>query len=263
MSHEPIDIEAIISAAKAGGEILRTYFGQVLEITQKSNLADVRTKADLESEAAVIAALTTSFPTYNIFSEESGVIHRNSEYTFIIDPLDGTNNFVLGIPIFSVSIGLMHHDTIIAGVIYLPLVDQTYYAQKGEGAFLNGNPIHVSTVTDLNNLTITHACNYHTTFESLSQLFKTLFAIEHKRVISQWCPTFDFCLLASGKADCMINEGTELYDFSAGKLIALEAGAYITTFTNEAPVNDRETVFIMSNGAPTVHDHLINAVNAK
>ena len=96
----------IIKAAVAGGKITKKYFGKVLELEGKTRPSDFRTKADLESEKAIIKILEKSFPTYNIISEEAGEINKNSEYTFEIDPLDGTNNFVLGIPYFSIGIGL-------------------------------------------------------------------------------------------------------------------------------------------------------------
>lgn len=257
MSLEPIEIQPIIEAAQHGGVVLRNYFGQVLETTQKSTLADVRTKADLESEEIITIILTKAFPNFNIFGEEQGEIARGSDYTFVIDPLDGTNNFVLGIPYFAVSIGLFHNDTIIAGVIHVPLLDQTYSAQKGRGTFLNGRPIYVSSTTDIRNATLVHTCNYETPLPRIKGMFNAMFDLDVKRILTTWSSTVDFCLLAAGKVDGMINDGTELYDFAAGKLIAQEAGARITDYQNKPLVNDRERFFLLSNNTDEIHSHLL------
>src|SRR3989338_1377041 len=138
------DQKEIIRAAKAGGEVVRKYFGTVLTIVEKSKASDVRTEADVESEAAIISILKKAFPAYNIFSEECGLIDKKSEYTFYIDPLDGTNNFVLGIPNFSVLIALAHGREAIFGLVYLPMLDVFYHAEKGKGAFLGSKSIKPS-----------------------------------------------------------------------------------------------------------------------
>lgn len=125
-----MDINSVILAAQSGGKIIRKYFGKALDIEVKTTGSDFRTKADTDSERAIIKIITDTFPTFNILSEESGLIDKKSEYTFIIDPLDGSNNFVVGIPNFSVSIGLVWGDTIILGVIHHPILNHTYHAQK-------------------------------------------------------------------------------------------------------------------------------------
>jgi myo-inositol-1(or 4)-monophosphatase len=129
------EYKEVIRAAKTGGEVVRKYFGKSLKLEGKTIPADFRTKADLESEKVIIKILSKSFPKYNIFSEEIGEIDKNSEYTFHVDPLDGTNNFALGIPYSSVSIGLTRGDEIIFGVVYNPMLDNLYYAEKGRGSF--------------------------------------------------------------------------------------------------------------------------------
>jgi len=111
--------------------VLRRYFGQVLATEQKSNAADFRTKADVASERAVLAVLRRYFPGYGIHAEEQGITNARKADRFVVDPLDGTNNFVLGIPMFSVSIGLMHGIRTTHAVIYNPLLGRTYCAVRG------------------------------------------------------------------------------------------------------------------------------------
>lgn len=240
-------IQPIIDSALKGGEVLRGYFGQALETTQKSSLADFRTKADLESEQAIIDYLTRHFPDFNILSEERGRLDRGSDYTFVIDPLDGTCNFVLGIPNFSISIALFQGRTLIAGVIHAPILSQTYHAQKTRGAYRNGERIQVSGVTEVSQSMVAQTCSYLTPDEEITSTIVRAHAKDVKRIMTNWSPAFDYCLLASGKIEGMINHGAELYDFSAGKLIAAEAGAVITGYNGLPTVDDHEPFFVASN----------------
>src|SRR3989338_4878503 len=109
--------QIIIAAAKAGGKIVKKYFGKIQSVEEKSCAWDFRTEADVKSEEVIIKILTSEFPTYNILSEECGLIDNESEYTFYIDPLDGTNNFFIGIPNFSVLIALAKGRETLFGVV--------------------------------------------------------------------------------------------------------------------------------------------------
>lgn len=241
------DKRNLIRAAQAGGEALKKYFGQALNPVLKSTLADFQTEADLASEKIILAVLKTEFPTYNINSEEKGKTDNGSEYTFIIDPLDGTNNFVLGIPNFSVSIALFYQSEIVAGVVYQPALNQTYFAEKGGRAFLNGKEIKVNNITDPKKITIAYHCNYKTSHNYLARIVSSLTSADHKRVLFTWSPAYDYCLLASGKIESMVTDGIEIHDYAAGKLIALEAGAQIIDFTGKKETDYNNSHFIASN----------------
>ncbi|MEK9151507.1 MAG: inositol monophosphatase [Patescibacteria group bacterium] len=252
-------IEDIITAAEKGGEIIKKYFGDILEIEQKTVATDFRTKADLESEQAILAILSEKFPDYNIFSEETGLIDRQSEYTFVVDPLDGTNNFVLGIPNFSISIGLLKGDQCIAGVIHVPLLNQTYHAEDGKGAFCNGKRIFVSEETSLEKVAISYTCGYINNPQFEIELLKKLRSLNIKRYLTNWSPAFDFCLLASGKIEAIINNNNELYDYAAGKIIARESGAILTDFM-EAAQNDRMTSQFIASNSQEIHNAVLGAL---
>src|SRR3989344_3463725 len=189
------DIQILIKAAHAGGEVLRQYFGRAVDITEKSTIADFQTKADLESEKAILEILKGEFPTYNINSEEGGVTNNNSDYTFAIDPLDGTNNFVIGMPTFSVSIGLLYKKEAILAVVYQPITNQTYFAIKGEGAYLDGEKIKVNNVVDPKKITIMYTCGYKTDLTYLGRLIGALYSSDKKRVINNWSAAMEFCML--------------------------------------------------------------------
>ena len=255
-----IDIESIIQAAKAGGEVLRKYFGQSLETTQKTIASDFQTKADTESEAAILPIIQAAFPTATIFSEEAGWIKRDPRLTFYIDPLDGTNNFVLGIPNFCVSIGLFDGDEIIAGVIYHPILDLVYSAEKGKGAFLDGVRLQVNKIADMTKASVCNDQGYGAVSDDTA-ITKALYALDAKRVVMNWSGALDFCLLASGRVEGMVQNGLQIHDFAAGKLIAREASAKITDFAGQ-PEQDTNRFFLVSNGT-AIHERLVEVMKSE
>ena len=242
------DVKNLIKAAHAGGKILRKYFGKTLNIIEKSTVWDFQTEADLGSEKAILKILKAEFPEYNTHSEEEGKFHNGSEYTFVVDPLDGTNNFVMGIPNFSVSIALLYKDEAIAGVVYQPILNQTYFAEKQKGSFLNNKRIKVNNVIDSKKVTIAYACGYKTNRNHIARLMNSLIKSDHKRITLNWSPAHDYCLLAQGKIESVITDsGLEIYDYGAGKLIAQEAGAKIVDFKGKKETSYLNDSFIISN----------------
>lgn len=251
-------IKKIIKAAKAGGAVLRTYFGKSLETVQKTMAADFRTKADLDSEETILKIFAKEFPDYNIYSEELGEKKKGSEYTLIIDPLDGTNNFVLGLPNFSVSIGLLKNDEIVTGAIYLPFMDQTYWAEKGNGAFRDSVKLKVNSESDIKKSSVSITCGYTSAYGFSDSLIKKLNDRLLKRFLVNWSPAYDFCLLASGKIEAVVSHNLDIYDYVAGKLIATEAGVLITDFSGKS-CPDKEGIFIASNGS-ALHQELVKVI---
>jgi myo-inositol-1(or 4)-monophosphatase len=249
----------IIRAAKAGGEVAKKYFGKSLKLEDKTIPADFRTKADLESEKAILKILEKEFPDYNIFSEEAGELNKNSEYTFIVDPLDGTNNFVLGIPYFSVGIGLMKGTETIFGVVYNPILDNLYFAEKERGAFLNQKKICVNNEEDIRNSSICVVVDYGDKTGLQKKLVIELNSMGVKRCLTNWSCLLDFCLLASGKIESIIFHNCPLHDFVPGKLIAKEAGAVITDFDGNKEENHKNNTFLTSNGTK-IHREILEVL---
>lgn len=248
-------LDYVISAIKAGGDIVREYFGEILQTEEKSNASDLRTKADVESEQAIISRLRQAFPQYNIYAEESGQIDNDSEYTFVIDPLDGTSNFVLGIPDFAISIGLLRNDESIFGVVYNPILDQLYWAEKGKGAYLNGRPIHVNDEADITKATVSYTCGYNTNREYSDGIKHRLRDLPVKRTLDTWAPAYDYCLLASGRLEAVISKEGDLEDYAAAKIIVTEAGGRVSNFKNEFV--DGKTADFVATNATFIHDKLI------
>jgi myo-inositol-1(or 4)-monophosphatase len=255
-----IDIQKLINAALAGGKILKKYFGETLDTVEKHDASDYQTKADLESEVAILENIKKDFPDFNIHSEEEGITDKKSEYTVVIDPLDGTNNFVLGIPQVSVSIAVIRNKQVVAGVVHAPIIDQTYYAELGKGAYLEGKKISVSTVSSIERTTIAYLQGYETGNLAEGKMLSSLHKVDFKRVVTLWSPALDYCLLAQGKIDAIINNQCEIYDYAAGKLIAKEAGAKITMFDGSDEVDDTNSKFVASNSTE-IHEKIIKLIS--
>lgn len=248
--------EKLIEAAHAGGAVLRKYFGQALNPKEKAGPSDLQTEADLGSEKIILEILKKEFPEYNIHSEEDGITKNDSDYTFYIDPLDGTNNFTIGIPNFTVSIGLVHKNEIIAGVVYQPMLDHTYYAELGGGAYLNDKKIQVNNINTINRTTVAMCFTYKTDKKHKADIFSALIQAEPKRIIWNWSVAYDCCLIASGKIEAMTNQKLEIYDWAAGKLIAKEAGAKIIDFDGNEETNMMNDNFIVGNNTETAQQIL-------
>jgi myo-inositol-1(or 4)-monophosphatase len=255
-----IDINKIIEAGKAGGDVLQRYFGTELKKEKKSSPSNFRTIADLEAEDAILDILQANFPSVNIHSEERGFLSKRSQYTFIVDPLDGTSNFVSGIRYFSVSIGLFKEDKSLAGVVINPLSNEVFFAESGKGAFLNGDKIKVNEVSDLEEASIGYDCDYGYYFNEYHlELAEQMKKHKVKRFFIFMSPALDFCRLALGQIEAFINNGNEVYDFAAGKLIVKEAGGLVTAFDGSEEKNERNNIFLATNGS-SLHQKLLNII---
>lgn len=240
---------------------MRRLFGKSIVIEEKTSFANFRTEADLRSESAILKSLQRDFPDFDFLSEERGLIGDHSDYTFVIDPLDGTTNFILGIPNFSVSIGLFKDKEIIAGVVLNPILNHLYWAVAGEGAFLNGMDISVSRKRILKNAIIGYDCDYGHYLEKYFRNFlKKMEDEQVGRILVNMSPALDLCRLAAGRIDGYVNNQNEIYDFAAGKLIAKEAGALITDFHNQKETDMRNNAFLATNGL--IHKQLFNNIGS-
>ena len=255
-----LDIQQLIDAAQGAGRVVMEYFGKAAAVTEKTNSKDIVTEADRAAEQYITGKLAGLSPRLNVYAEESGQVDNGSDYTVVIDPLDGTSNFVSGIPNFAVSIGVMDEQgRAVLGVVYHPVLNRTYSAAAGKGAFLNGQPIHVNDVTETQQATISFGCGYASPAEYRLQFLQKASNLPIKRVLENWSPAYEFCLLASGKIEAIVSNGLDLEDYVAGKLILREAGGKITDFTGQPLTDDRANVFVASNGTG-LHDQLLQIV---
>jgi len=216
---------AILSAEKAG-KILKENFGKVKIIRAKGRTQLV-SNVDLEAERIIIETIKKYFPVHSILSEENPQLNA-SEYRWIIDPLDGTHNFVKGVSIFGTSIALEYKNEVIMGVLYFPLDKRLYWAEKGKGAYLNEKRLHVSTRT-LSQVTCVYDSSIRYNPEQMVSVLRNLSTkVFNLRMFGSSAE--HLALIAEGKIDLDIEFNDKPWDFAAGALIVKEAGGEFTDF---------------------------------
>lgn len=242
--------ETMLAAIKEGGKIVNEYRGKIKEIKMKS-YKDFVTEVDLKSEEAIINIIKEKFPEHAIYSEEIGVKEGRENYTWIIDPLDGTHNYIFNIPFFGVSIALAKGKEVIMGAIYLPAFDELFFAERGKGAFLNGKPISVAK-HGLSESLILYDNQFHKHEHMLPNFTRIVDKVFTTRIFGS--AVCDLCSVARGYANARIFHKPKLCDFAAGALIVEEAGGRATDFHGN-PWNIETKNLVASNGV--IHNELL------
>jgi myo-inositol-1(or 4)-monophosphatase len=219
------DLEAL---ARRAGDILRLGYGRRPQIHYKG-VIDLVTDVDHQSEDFLISAIRRSFPEHAIITEESGALAGQDCCVWYIDPLDGTVNFAHGVPLFTVSIGYAEGGELRLGAVYEPLRDEMFLAERGRGAWLNGQPIHASEVDNLDQSLLVTGFPYdiRTHPENNLDLF-TRFMLVSQGVRRLGSAALDLCYVASGRLDGFWEVRLKPWDVAAGGLIAQEAGAAVS-----------------------------------
>ncbi|MBT3408753.1 inositol monophosphatase [Candidatus Woesearchaeota archaeon] len=216
-------LDITIEAAKEAGKILMKHYGKI-QIEFKGeyfDAASILTQADIDSEKKIVEILRKNFPSHNIFSEEEIQENKGSEYTWYIDPLDGTSNFSRNIPLFGISIGLVKGNQSILGVLYFPALNLLVKAEKGKGAFANGEKISVSNRQLKESLY--YSGGYH---KGKFQLEKSIGdKVGIVKIID--ASSYEFAQIAMGDAELYILDNV-LHDVAAGVIIVKEAGGRVT-----------------------------------
>lgn len=222
-------LAAAFTMAENAGNIHMKYFRKAgLEQTTKLNDSDVVTIADKESEASILFFIHERFPSHGIISEESGREHDSREWRWVVDPLDGTTNFAMGLPAFCVSIALEHNKETILGVVYVPYLGECFYAAKGMGAWLNGNPIHCSDKSELSKAVVATGMPYDRNDNpdnNLAEICRMALCVRGIRRMGS--AAIDLCYTAAGFFDAYWELNLNRWDVSAGQLVAAEAGVLI------------------------------------
>jgi myo-inositol-1(or 4)-monophosphatase len=241
-------INKIINIAKEAGEVIRNGFGENLKIEFKTGENNLVTNIDKAAEKIILDFVKLEYPHHSIIAEESGTKFNSSDYTWVIDPLDGTTNFAHGLPIFAVSIGIQKKDETIAGVIYDVMNDKIYAAEKGAGTYVNGNK---STVTKNNNLAESLVVtgfpyDIKKDLDETVRVF-TQFLLKTRGVRRLGSAAIDFCYVASGVFEGFWESGLNPWDVCAGLLLVKEAGGTTSDFMGE-PINIFSNQFLATNG---------------
>jgi myo-inositol-1(or 4)-monophosphatase len=235
-------LELAIYAAKKAGKFL---INQHKFIKRKSNLKNSSIKQDKDSEMLIFKILKTKYPNHDFLAEESGKQNNKSKYKWIIDPIDGTNNYIDGRDTYSVSIGLEKNNQIVIGVVYLPKRDELFYAIKGKGAYLNGKLIKISNQNNISK-SIIHYSTYpgyeHKTEQLNENILKSFPKIKYFSYINKknidpiWgrgSMAAELCYLACGRIDGLIRLKQKPWDVAGGCVIAKEAGAKMNNLKNK------------------------------
>jgi myo-inositol-1(or 4)-monophosphatase len=241
--------------ARDAGRILAERFGRKIEISNKSEI-DLVTESDLASERLIIERIKTYYPRHSILAEESGVINphdHESDWRWIIDPLDGTTNYAHGYPCFCVSIGLEHKGRMEVGVVYDPLRDEMFAAERGQGASLNGRRINVSRTRSLSSALLCTGFPYDVRERSEFARHFANFIMHAQGVRRDGAAALDLAYVAAGRFDGFWEEGLKPWDVAAGALIIEEAGGRISKYRGE-PLDIYSPPVMASNGL--IHDEM-------
>ena len=233
-----LNIQEILEFAKQiaiqGGKIAMEYYGSALKITHKDVINNLVTEADLTVENYLIDQISNKFPTHQIIAEESGISNKKNEYTWLIDPIDGTTNFAHNYPFFAISIGLYKENTGILGVIFAPKLNELFYGTP-EASYLNNQQIKVSKCSSLELSLLGTGFPPNRSSEDYSksiQLFtRTQRNIHGVRRSGSAC--LDLCYTACGRLDGFFEIGLKPWDTGAGTIILQGAGGRVTDFDNQ------------------------------
>lgn len=220
--------ETTFRAARDAGALLKERLGKIKDVDYKGAF-NIVTDVDRASEQLIIDILLGEFPSFAILAEEGGAKNSGAQCRWLIDPLDGTTNYTHAYPFFSVSIGLEDSGRMVFGVVYNPLVDELFWAQEGEGAWLNDVPISVSQNGQLKNCLLATGFPPDTRHKVNSNMrqFSTLTDICHG-VRRDGSAALDLCFVACGRLDGFWEMKLSPWDTAAGSLIVEEAGGKVT-----------------------------------
>jgi myo-inositol-1(or 4)-monophosphatase len=249
-------LEVALAAAREAGELLMHKFRRLVSV-EKKGFVDLVTEADLASERLIVNALKRAFPDHTIIAEEGDYARDSaSPCRWVIDPLDGTTNYVHGLPMFAISIGYQVDHVTVMGIVLNPAQGEEYVAVKGEGTMLNGDPIQVSTVESLENSLLVTGFPYRRD-ELFDRVFDLYRAMHHRcqGMRRLGAAALDFCYVAAGRIDAFYEANLNPWDVCAGDLICREAGG-VTSDWHGAPMPDSGRRIVASNGH--VHEELLD-----
>jgi len=227
------NLNIMIKASEKASKILIRDFGEIEKLqVSKKGPSDFVTNADIKAEKIIIEELKKAKPNYSILSEENGSEINNDKNNFwIIDPIDGTVNFLHGIPHFAISIALKSNNEIISGVIYDPIKDEMFFAEKNNGAFFNNQRIRVSSKNNLNECLFVTGGNIESDYN-----------FSYRK---SGCAALDLAYVASGRYDGYFQKNLNLWDIAAGIILIKEAGGIIS----EIDLNKKENLKIVASSA--------------
>jgi myo-inositol-1(or 4)-monophosphatase len=241
------NINVMVKVCRKAAKILIRDFGEIenLQVSLKGP-GNFVTASDLKVEKILVEELQKARPTYSILSEEVGQINNDESFKWIIDPIDGTSNFLHGIPHFAISIGLEHDKEIICGIIYDPIKDEIFTAEKGNGAYLNNKRMRVSSRSKLKD------CIICTGGHKRDSKDRELALEEYKKFSSKvFIPirkfgsaSLDMAYVAAGRCDGYWQRDLSYWDIAAGIILVKESGGFVTDFNGENRYIQNKTILV-------------------
>jgi myo-inositol-1(or 4)-monophosphatase len=221
-----------LAAAARAGDVLRQYWGKAHRVEKKGAI-DLVTEADVASEKVIIEVIRTTFPDHGIQAEESGVTQQNEAHRWIIDPLDGTTNYAHGLPDFAVSIAFANRGELLFGLVLNPIAEELYCGMKGQGATMNGRPIQVSDTDKLDEALLVTGFPYDlpSVIDPLMERLKQC-VLSAQGIRRLGSAALDLCYVACGRFEGFWEQNLAPWDTAAGIVIAQEAGATVSDFSN-------------------------------
>jgi len=234
----------MIKASEKASKILIRDFGEIEKLqVSKKGPSDFVTNSDIKAEKIIIEELKKARPNYSIISEENGTENnKDKNNTWIIDPIDGTINFLHGIPHFAISIALKSNEEIISGLIFDPIKNEIFFAEKENGAFFNNHRIRVSKKNELNN------CLFATGGKTKQEL-----DLPYRK---SGCAALDMAYVAAGRYDGYFQHDLNLWDIAAGIILVKEAGGVL----NEIDLNNNKNIKIIAS-SPDINSKLLEKLN--
>lgn len=216
-----------IRASREAGKVLIKNLGEITRVTTKQR-GELVTNVDRAAERKILDIVRESYPDHAFLAEETGKIEGEADYKWIIDPLDGTHNYIRGLDMFGVSIAVEYKEDVVLGVIYMPIREELYVARKGEGAYLNGEKMEVSRneldeATMIYDSDICHGKGKPRVLENLTKLAECVFDV---RMLGSSARALTH--VAEGKIDFAIDYYDKPWDFAAGAFIVEEAGGKVS-----------------------------------
>jgi myo-inositol-1(or 4)-monophosphatase len=254
-------LNTAVKAARKGGDTALRYLNRVGDIEVRSKARnEFVTQVDHAAEAAIIDSIRERYPHHGFLAEESGT-HPGDEFVWIVDPLDGTTNFVHGFPVFSVSIALRVRDQLEVGVVYDPCRQELFTAMRGGGAQVDGRRIRVSSWPGLEGSLIGTGFPYRSNVEWLPKYMRMLQDVmEHSAGVRRpGSAALDLCYVAAGRLDGFWEFGLNIWDIAAGTLMIREAGGMVASLTPGKDPLDTGNVVA---GSPKVHEALLKLLAA-
>ncbi len=253
-----------IRAARQAGKIIIHHLEQPDKLTIfEKGMNDLVTQVDKSAEAAIIEIIQKAYPNHGIVGEESG-FHPGNEFVWVIDPLDGTMNYVHGFPQFAVSIGIKQRDHLEHGVIYDPISQDLYTATRGTGAYLNNRRIRVTERNSLKGALVGTAFPFHDRqakphgvphLEILQKIF-----MSGADVRRTGCASLNLAYIAAGRLDGFWESGLKEWDIAAGVLIVREAGGFVSDFNAENGFLESGNIIA---GTRKVHQELLDIISIR